>query len=662
MKQNRRFLSLVMALCLLFSCVLAVSATDTQTYGASIGPGVSAIADRHNLIFGGNTAQWLVLDSDATTVNTSGIAVISEEIIACDVAFNAGGLDNAWANSDAKAWLANFAAEFDAAALNYIMDTTKEADAGVYFNENWGEDALSAEKFFFLSAAEADKYFYYDSIDGLIAEHDGVASGWWLRSAYADRDIHSGVVSDAGFVGYTHIASEWGARPAFNISADSVAVSSAAVGGKVSGEVGADSLTEVVENTTDEWKLTLIDDAHSSFTASFEGATVTDGINIINQTSGYSSWTIPVTYSGAVAGENEYVSVLICNQIGEAVYYGHIANNSESGTVNVNMPAGLSGVYNIYVYAEQCNGDNTTDFGSDLTSAKLIVSDEISSVHSWGLTLEGDIRADFALVLADSVIADTSAYISVTVDGASKKINVSDLEEKTLSDGTQAYMISINVAAAQMTEKILLQTVTSDVQGSEFIYSVRAYGDYILSKDDYSDATKNLVKAMLVYGGKAQDYFQYNTDNLADNGITVEKVEIPYTEGLAATKNGSSENVTFYGASLIHEHQTGLRFYFNSTDSAISGVTFNATLADGSVIEDLLVYKTNSMYYVEISDIAPQLLCDEITVSVDGLEVTYSPFHYMHRMYYRASSTRVMCDMMQAMYNYYHYAAAYMEV
>lgn len=647
MKQCKRLLGLVLAICLLASFVPAISATETETvitYGPAVGVGSSAIQSDSYLVYGKDGAQWLVLDSSLTTTGTDGIAVISKDIVDANIAFNKGGLDNAWVNSDAKIWNSEFAAEaFSGSELAAIMQTTKAEDAGTYFGANWSKDALIAEKLFFLSAAEVKAYFS-DSVDGLIASCDDVVDGWWIRSAYTDRGIYGGIVSDKGYVGYPHIAATWGARPAYNISKDQIVISSAAVGGKVSGSVGADCLTPVEEAVSNEWKLTVVDDSHNAF-----AATIADGSGKISQSIDYASWVIPVTYSGAVAGDNEFISVLICNQNNNAVYYGHIAENSESGTVNLNMPAGLSGKYTIYVFAEQCNGDNATDFGSPLVASEIEINDGLASVDSWGLTLEGDIRADFLLNLSETVINDPASYIRIEVDGVVKETKVSDI---TPEDGL--YRVITNVAAAQMTEDIIIQVITSEQEGSELLYSVRKYGDYLLKNSDDAKII-DLVKAMLNYGGKAQDFFQYNLGNKADNGISIVINDIPYTEGLAAKKTGSSDNVKFYGASLIHEHQTGIRFYFTSTDAAIANVTFST---EGN--NDMPVYKSNGRYYVEISDIAPNNLCNEITVTVDGLSVTYSPFYYMHRQYYRSTSTAALRNMMLAMYNYYYYADAYL--
>ena len=649
MKLCRRILCLLVSVVMLIGLIPAVMATEEVTAdGVSIGIGTSALQDGQTVLYGDNS--WIVLSSTLTTCDTQGVTLLSKEILDANIAFNKSGLDNAWADSDAKVWVSQYAADnFSASELAGIMDTTKAEEAGAFFGANWSKDALNAEKVFFLSAAEIQDYFG-DSVEGLIAEVDGVKDGWWLRSAYTDRAIYGGIVSDSGFVGYPHVAATWGARPAFNIASDKIVMTSAAVGGKVAGTVGADGLVAVDATSCNAWKLTIADDAHSAF-----AATIGDG-SAISQNVGYQSWTLPVTYSGAVSGENEYVSVMICNQNGKAVYYGHIAQNSQSGTVNVNIPEGLSGKYTIYVFAEQCNGDNATDFASVPVSADIEIADGMSDVVSWGLVLEGDIQADFLMSLSDEVVNDADSYIRVTVEQITVDYKVSDLT----ADENGLYKISTNVAAAQMTEDILIQVFTSTAQGSQYLYSVRKYADYIFSNMD-DEKTLNLVKAMLNYGGNAQDYFSYKLNDKANNGISIAEPEIPYTENLGAKKVGSSANVKYYGASLIHEHQTTLRFYFVSTGD-VSGLTYSASVGDLLIDDDMKVGQDHGMYYVEITDIAPNHLCDEITVSVDGLQVTYSPFYYIHRKYYNNTSSEALRNLMSSMYAYYTYAVAYLDV
>ncbi len=647
MNKSNRLLGLILAVCLLISFIPAVSADETEgtalSYGPAVATGSDAVLTDSTLVYGDN--QWLVLDDGKTTAGTAGVAFLSQNIVNANIPFQEGGLDNTWENSNAKAWLAQYAADaFTSDELSAILDTTKAEDAGNYFNGNWGADALNGEKLFFLSAGEVKEYFG-ESVEELVASADGLADGWWLRSANADRSISAGIVSDTGFVGSAHVSATWGARPAFNLSAENIVLSSSAVGGKVSDTVGADCLTPVSTTNANTWKLTVADDAHKSFTA-----TIGDS-EIISQNLGYDSWTLSVSYSGAVAGENEYVSVLLCNQLNEAIYYGHIAANSTSGTASINMPDGMNGKYTLYVFAEQCNGDNKTDYASPLVQYGIEIHDDLGDVDAWQLVLEGSVRADFRLELNETVTTDDSAYIRVKVDDEESRHMVSEL----VTDDMGRYSVSANIGVAQMTENIHIQIVTSEASGNEYIYSVRKYSDELMKISD-DEKTIALVEAMLDYGARAQDYFRYNLDKPADRGVSVADVTIPYTEGTSARLSGKSSNVNFYGASLIQRLQSSVRFYFVATEQAIAGLTF--TTADGQSVP--YVKKSDNLYYVEISDISPQELCNDITVSVDGLSVTYSPFCYIHRMFYNQSNDASLRELMQAMYNYYHYANQYL--
>ena len=185
----------------------------------------------------------------------------------------------------------------------------------------------------------------------------------------------------------------------------------------------------------------------------------------------------------------------------------------------------------------------------------------------------------------------------------------------------------------------------------ENTYSVRAYADVILADSAESDCHE-LVKKMLVYGGAAQTYFDYKTDNLASNGITVDAA-VPTGAGeIAVTDNLGS--IAFYGASLAHKTKTAVRFYFVGD---IDGLTFTV---DNTVYTPVL---KDGMYYIEVGNINPQALGAVLTVTVsDGtnsLIVGYSPLNYIVRMYEKQESSDATKALAQALYGYYIAAAAY---
>lgn len=112
------------------------------------------------------------------------------------------------------------------------------------------------------------------------------------------------------------------------------------------------------------WKFTLKDSSRI-ISASATGTTAAEG---------YSSWTVPVTFSGGGTAVNDYVSAILCDANGNALYYGTVANATASGTQDMAMPAGLAaGTYTLKVFSEQRNGDKATDYAGEFKEITLTV-------------------------------------------------------------------------------------------------------------------------------------------------------------------------------------------------------------------------------------------------------------------------------------------------
>ena len=133
-----------------------------------------------------------------------------------------------------------------------------------------------------------------------------------------------------------------------NVDLGKVLFTSSAVGGKAD-----DGLTAVRDYTGSDWKLTLLDDSRSTFTASLSGTQ--DGV-------------CSVQYSGAATGDNEYISAVIVDGDGAVTYYGRLckAESGDNNTVTVDVSGKMNDGDKLYVFNEQYNGDKHTDYASDL--------------------------------------------------------------------------------------------------------------------------------------------------------------------------------------------------------------------------------------------------------------------------------------------------------
>ena len=392
MKRTTRLLSWLLALCFVAGLVPATASAADEVKAIQLG--TTAVEDptatstdkrtyyapNSYVYFGqneGKPIKWRVLDADQNNAGGDGMFLLSEYLLATDVVFESEGNDdgqtkpNDWQNSDAQKWCSiQLAKYFTPAEQGGMLEVSKNdptVSSPYLYSFPWNASSLSNEKLFFLSVQElADYVGDYNGAPGLKAYTDSTetsAGVWWLRSP-SSFSSWSGVVDFDGVVLITYVNYAWAARPAFNINLNSVLFTSAAEGGGSGGEA-AGSISKISTTTTNEWKFTLKDNSRSEFKASLSGSsTVTPGESI------------SLTYNGATTGNNEYVSAMLTDASGNALYYGRLVNTSDaaSGTVSMAIPADLAaGSYTLKVFSEQYNGDKKTDYASNFVNIPLTI-------------------------------------------------------------------------------------------------------------------------------------------------------------------------------------------------------------------------------------------------------------------------------------------------
>lgn len=273
-------------------------------------------------------------------------------------------------------------------------------------------------------------------------------------------------------------------------------------------------------------------------------------------------------------------------------------------------------------------GHSYTDSYTELSAA----------VSQWNVTLGDDLQANFHMQYDQSVSDD--AQVHVTVAGQTQVFAKADV-------------ISVHIAAAQMTDDVTVQVIDGENASQQTSYTVAQYAYQVLQDETMSNCHE-LVRQMLCYGAAAQSYFAYNTDRLADGDITdIRQEEVPAEADAAITIADELAEMDFYGATLLFRNKIALRLYFTAAED-ITGYTFTA---NGKTLTPV---EKDGKYCVEIGDILPQDLDKPITVTVgEGLSVTYSPMHYMINMSKRGSET--MKALAKALYNYHLAAKALAE-
>lgn len=270
-----------------------------------------------------------------------------------------------------------------------------------------------------------------------------------------------------------------------------------------------------------------------------------------------------------------------------------------------------------------------------------------TKIVSQQLSLGDDLTMRFA-VATDN--ANASIWVTVGDNAAEHKVS------ETTPNASGHYVVSVELAAAQMTDTISVQVKDGDSVLTEGSYSIRDYCVYIL-EGSYDDATKQMVKEVLNYGAAAQEYFQYNTGNPANTGYVIETTAQIPTDIENMSVSDSLSGISFYGATLLFHSKVAIRYYFSAPDG-VTGYTFTA---NGKTYE---ATKKDELYYVEVAGINPQQLDQAVTLEVtDGTEntlaVSYSPLHYMARMSAKNTTSEALKALLTAMYSYHLEACEY---
>ena len=359
-----------------------------------------------------------------------------------------------WETSTMRSWLNGYGASSNAGGDNgtdYTSDnflgsafSDKEqaaiAQTPVVNDDNkddeiYGTDGEggnnTTDRIFLLSIAEASNSSYFpgsynsrfSTNTAYVAGGGKLGSGannwWWLRSPGSNNTMAASIDEEGGelYEGNPVNDKSFAVRPAFNLNLSSVLFTSAATDGKSAS--GMDNgLATVEAYPGNEWKLTLLDSDHNSFS--------------VSNASLHSGGTINFSYSGAQTGTNEYISAIIEDN-GAITHYGRILQpTSESGTASLSLPSGvtLSDTTELYVFNEQVNGDMLTDYASPLQSISP-ASAQAPSITTTSLS-DGKVGEAYSQALA----AMGTTPITWTLDSGSLPAGLS-LSGDTIS-GTPA--------------------------------------------------------------------------------------------------------------------------------------------------------------------------------------------------------------------------------
>lgn len=326
-----------------------------------------------------------------------------------------------------------------------------------------------------------------------------------------------------------------------------------------------------------------------------------------------------------------------------------------------------------YAYAQNVNADQETvdAYAAEIEKFCETVSD--ATLSAYNISLEGDIKLNFRYIFDTEKPLEKypDAYVEFAIpqkDGSyvTERVYLKD----TVTDDAGRYIFSVALAAAQMNDAITFKMVYADgLYGETHAYSVRSYADYVFANADMEKAypgLTSLLKAMLNYGAYAQQYFEYKTEELANDGIytatTDPVLNSAVTDSSEIAVDGTATGIAHSGWRLSCISSTTIKLFFETED--ITAYTFTLTTPDGDVA--LTAEKVGERYLVTVDGVTARDLdyvyTLKVTNSADGstMTVRISAMCYVASVLANADAPASLVNLVKAMKLYNDAADGYL--
>ena len=367
-------------------------------------------------------------------------------------------------------------------------------------------------------------------------------------------------------------------------------------------------------------------------------------------------------------------------------YSDRIQKNLDAGKTefeiaadNASYPPSISGIQNgIIAYAinqmtwttdKAAVTLNATGSANSFTfTAEYASESPAVSLYGRSITLKDNIDVNYYMEMSDSVF-EHDAYLEFKIGGQTYKLNASDVAEVN-ENGKTLYKFSCPVNAAQMSDTIETRIVIDNKTEEEYLYSVKEYATELLSKsNEYPAETIKLVKALLNYGTAVQNFFKYNSDKPANDGLSdtdkaVAAADFEEYKAVIKTdsENGQSNGLTYYGSSLICKSEMTVRHYFMVNEGCdINNYKFSYVNADGNEVSLTPKKASDGVYCVDINGIMARNLNSNYACKVTEknkaciLELDYGPFSYSQKVINSGNSSAELKNLVNALYWYWYY-------
>ena len=397
---------------------------------------------------------------------------------------------------------------------------------------------------------------------------------------------NTGILSDAGIY-YKGASVPHNVRPALSINLDDIVLVRSRDLSESAYNTNTTRLHSVKAYTgTDGVRLTVYDERFQNFKVTGVYANASQGA--YNMNGGLPEAYI--SYEGADLN-SAHITVVIMDSNKNVVAHG-VGDTRTSGYCRVDfsnfkndaeVKAGLNdGTMKMYLINETHSTYATmTDYSSQLQYVPLNpnVSDEPEEpagpfeFYKTNVNLGSNLTLFFAFEQSKIDAANVSDYSAKITGTVNDTVSGFDFISETI-DGIDCFVVPVNgLAAKQMNDDITVTIYKGDEAVSETrTSSIREYAETVLN-GDFANNFKATAAAMLRYGAEAQEYFGYNSSDLADKKLTNDHLALISGITVDTSKEISltiGENL-FMGTRVHFESEIAMEFAVEKTANAVRG-------------------------------------------------------------------------------------------
>ena len=360
----------------------------------------------------------------------------------------------------------------------------------------------------------------------------------------------------------------------------------------------------------------------------------------------------PVEALGHDFGEWTVTTPATCTEAGEETRHCSRCDATETRVIAASGHDYVETVVTQATYTQEGLIVYTCDICGN--SYEEIVPKRKAATYSTSLSLDDSIDINFYVSNVDAA-ADLEKFRIVYTFGETETTGY-------LNSYLKNHFVIARCAAKEIGDVVNIRVFYSDELINEFNYSARTYCESKLSNAESKIALRDLCKATLDYGAYAQQYFEYNTDNLANafySAGTVPDVTIPEELNIQSV-TGSCSVITRMSMSLNLLSKTELNFNF-TTDGTVDLSDLAVTLNGAEVSAEKIAQLGANKYCLTVDGIAAKELADAQTITISyGNEtrtIVYSALTWAVKQQH--STNEATANMAKALYNYYLAALVY---